>query len=285
MTMQTDVPALDSWMRVVRSRPDGRPVVLLHGNPTSSHLWRHVLSAAEQASDARSWTAVDLIGMGGSGKPACKYTFADHSRFLDASLDALQVDEVSLVGHDWGAALAVDWARRHPGRVHSIAVMETHLRPLARWTDLDEGGRALFQQLRESPSGERMVLQDNFFLDTLLPAALPQLDQVDLSAYREPYPDQASRIPLLQWARQIPVAGEPADIAATVQANIDFLSTTALPVALVHADPGVLVTPDTVRWFRRSAPHARTVDVGGPAGHFLPEDRPEHLAAALLEWV
>ena len=283
MTTSTEVPALDSRMRVARSRPDGRPVVLLHGNPTSSHLWRHALSAAEQAADLRSWTAIDLIGMGRSGKPDCPHPI-DHSRYLNACLDALQIDDVTLVGHDWGAALAVDWARRHPHRVRSVAVMETHLRPLRSWSDLDEGGRNLFQRLRSTPTGEDMVVRDNFFLDTLLPAALPQLDQTDLTVYRKPFRDSASRRPLLQWARQIPVAGEPPDTAATLQANLDFLSGTALPVTLFHAAPGVLITADTVQWFRKVVPHARIVDVGGPAGHFLPEDRPAHLAAALLEW-
>lgn len=129
-----------------------------------------------------------------------------------------------------------------------------------------------------------MVLENNFFMDILLPAALPQLDPLQRSAYREPYPDRASRRPLLQWARETPVGGEPADTAAVLQANAQFLAATTVPVALLHAEPGVLVTPDVVRRFHREVPAARTIDVGGPAGHFLPEDQPDQLAAALLAW-
>jgi haloalkane dehalogenase len=262
-------------------------VVLLHGNPTSSHLWRHVLSAAGSATQPRErWIAPDLIGMGSSGKPGSQYRLRDHLRYVDALFDALVLTDVVLVGHDWGVTIALDWARRHPERVRALAVMEGHLRPLPDWDAFDAGGRELFQRLREPGTGERMVLEENFFIDTLLPAGLLRtLPDDEFSPYRTPYPDPASRVPLLQWAREIPVSGHPADVAARMQANAGFLTTTPMPVLLVHGHPGVLVTPATLGWCRERIPNLTAIDVGGPAGHFLPEDRPAEVASALITWV
>ena len=283
------VKVLDSrlFLRRVQGRPDGPPVVLLHGNPTSSHLWRHVLSAAESAVRATGqWIAPDLVGMGSSGKPDSRYRLQDHLAYIDALFDALALSDVVLVGHDWGVTIALDWARRHPGRVRAIAVMEGHVRPLPDWDAFDAGGRELFQQLRAPGTGERMVLEENFFIDALLPAGLLRtLPAGELLPYQVPYPDPSSRRPLLQWAREIPVSGAPADVAARMQANTEFLSMTHLPVLVVHGQPGVLVTPATLAWCRERIRNLTVADVGEPAGHFLPEDRPAEVAAALIAWV
>lgn len=283
------IEVLDSRLHLRRTRGgDGhRPVVLLHGNPTSSHLWRHALSAAESATTTNEqWIAPDLVGMGSSGKPDSQYRLQDHLRYIDALFNALALTNVALVGHDWGVTIALDWARRNPERVRALAVMEGHLRPLPDWDAFDAGGRELFQRLRAPGTGERMVLEENFFIDTLLPAGLVRaLSGHDLSPYRAPYPDPASRLPLLQWAREIPISGHPADVAAHMQANAEFLTTTSLPVLLVHGQPGVLVTPATVEWCRERIHGLTVIDVGGPAGHFLPEDRPAEVASALITWV
>src|SRR5262249_164496 len=152
---------------------------------------------------------------------------------------------------DWGVTIALDWARRHQEQVRALAVMEGHVRPLPDWDAFDVGGRELFQCLRAPGTGERMVLEENFFIDTLLPGGLLRpLSGNDLPPYRAPYPDPASRLPLLQWAREIPISGHPADVAARMQANADYLTTTRLPVLLVHGQPGVLVTPATLDWCR-----------------------------------
>ncbi|SDS38182.1 haloalkane dehalogenase [Friedmanniella luteola] len=280
-----EVPVRGSTM-AYREAGAGRPVLLLHGNPTSSFLWRHVLRrAAAGEPGAGRWIAPDLIGMGSSGKPDLAYTFADHALFVDGFIEALGLTDLVLVGHDWGVALAVDRARRHPV-VRGLALMEGHLRPLPGWEAFDEGGRQLFQQLRAPGTGERMVLQENFFLDTLLLAALLRpLGPDELAVYRAPYPDPAARRPLLQWARAIPVAGEPDDVTRRLTAGAQHLATTSVPTLLLHGDPGVLVTADTVTWWRRHVPALTVADVGGPAGHFLPEDRPEAVADALLAWV
>ncbi|MBC3761251.1 haloalkane dehalogenase [Quadrisphaera oryzae] len=264
----------------------GRPVVLLHGNPTSSWLWRHVLARATAEDTGARWVAPDLIGMGASAKPDLSYSFGDHAAHLDAFIEALGLDDVVLVGHDWGVALALDHLRRHPDRVRAVALMEGHLRPLAGWEDFDDGGRDLFQRLRTPGVGERMVLEEDFFLSTLLPAALVRsLPDDELAVYRAPYPDAASRRPLLAWARQVPVAGAPAAVATAMVAALEHLSASAVPTLLLHGTPGVLVTERTVAWCREHVPGLEVVDVGGPAGHFLPEDCPAEVAEALARWV
>lgn len=279
------VPVLDSTLHY-REAGEGRPVLLLHGNPTSSFLWRHVLARAAEADSRHRWVAPDLIGMGASGKPASAYRLADHIAYVDGFIDVLGLSGLVLVGHDWGVAIALDLARRRTGQIRGVAVMEGHLRPLAGWDAFDEAGRALFQRLRSPGEGERMVLDENFFVDTLLPAALPKgLSADDVEVYRKPFPDNRSRRPLLQWAREIPVAGDPPDVAERMAAAARHLEQADIPALLVHGQPGVLIGPaDVARW-RQSVRGASVVDVGGPAGHFLPEDRPEQVADALLEWV
>lgn len=165
---------------------DGPPVVFLHGNPTSSYLWRNVLSPVADA----GWrcVALDLIGMGGSGKPDLGYRLADHVVFLDGFLDALGLSEVVLVGHDWGAVLAIDFLGRHPELVRGLAFAEGHLHPIDSWEEMDPGGRELFGRLRTPGVGERMVLQDNVFVEQVLPAGvLRELTDEEMDAYRAPF--------------------------------------------------------------------------------------------------
>lgn len=269
-----------------RETGGGNPVVLLHGNPTSSWLWRHVLHHGAAAAPGTRWIAPDLIGMGASATPDLPCSLADHIAHVDGFVEALGLDDVVLVGHDWGVAIAMDHLRRHPAKVRGIALMEGHLRPLPGWEAFDDGGRDLFQRLRTPGVGEQVVLEEDFFLKTLLPAALVRpLDSEELSVYRTPYPDAASRRPLLAWARQIPIAGEPAAAAQTVQLAVEHLQETEVPVLLVHGQPGVLVGEAVLAWCREHIRSLEVVDVGGPAGHFLPEDRPEQVAQALAGWV
>ncbi|MFD1719998.1 haloalkane dehalogenase [Amnibacterium endophyticum] len=278
-------PVLGSWM-AHREVGHGRPVLLLHGNPTSSYLWRHVLAAAASRDTEHRWIAVDLIGMGDSGKPAIAYRLLDHLAHVDALIEALELDDLVLVGHDWGVAIAMDLLRRRTAAVRGIAVMEGHLRPLPGWDAFDDGGRELFARLRTPGEGERMVLEEDFFLRTLLPAAVQRpLAAEDLDAYRSPYPRPEDRTPLLQWAREIPVADDPADVAALMAAASAHWTSARTPRLLLHGEPCVLTTDRTVEWARSTGSGLTIRSVGGPAGHFLPEDRPAEVSAALLEWV
>lgn len=257
----------------------GQPVVFLHGNPTSSYLWRAVLDQADLG--PRRAVAVDLIGMGRSGKPPIDYTLADHAEHVAALLDALALDDMVLVGHDWGVAIALDYLRRHPSRVTAVAFMEGHLRPLPDWSGIDR----VFRDIRTPGVGERMVLEENFFVDTLLPAATRRpLSPTDLAAYRRPYPTPQSRRPLLQWARQIPIAGEPQGAAAIMDRSWAAFTASRVPKLLLHGGSGVVLTADKIAMCRAALPALTVADLGD-AGHFLPEDRPTELAAALSTWL
>lgn len=261
----------------------GQPLVFLHGNPTSSYLWRKVL--AHLTASGRRLIAVDLIGMGGSGKPEIGYRLADHIEYAELLLDALALQDIVFVAHDWGCAIGLDYLRRHPSRVCGVAFMEGHLRPLPSWADFDPDGRQLFQQLRTADVGEHMVLHENFFIETLLPAAMPpSVTEDDLKVYGRPFPDAASRRPLLQWAREIPVAGEPADVADILDAGWKHLATSPVRKLLVYGQPGAVVGPETLVWCRRTQPSLAVADVGA-AGHFLPEDQPVKVAGALKTWL
>ncbi len=263
-------------------RGSGRPVLFLHGNPTSSFLWRHVLDRLPE--DTGRLIALDLVGMSSSGKPDIGYTLADHLAHVEGFLDASGLDDLVLVGHDWGAALSLALLHRRPDLVRGLVFMEGHLRPLSGWDAFDDGGRALFQMLR-GPDGEQLALVENFFLETLLPAGMNRrLTAEELAAYRAPYPDAPSRRPLLQWAREIPVAGAPAGTVSLMAHAWDHARTSAVPKLLVHGTPGVVVRAGLVAECRAALPALTVVDVGD-SSHFLPEDRPGEVAAALAAWL
>jgi haloalkane dehalogenase len=260
----------------------GPPVVFLHGNPTSSHLWRDVLP---RIAAGRRLIALDLIGMGASGKPDIDYTLPEHIDHVDAFLDALGLDEIVFVAHDWGAAICLELLRRHPDRIAGIAVMEGHLRPLHSWAEFDPGGRETFRRLREPGTGERMALEDNFLIEKLLPTALRRrLSPVNLEVYRQPYPDPSSRRPLLQWTREIPIGGQPEHSTTILNEAWEHLRTSAVPKLLIHATPGAVVTASTVQLCRRSLRNLTVTDIGAGA-HFLPEDRPAEVADAVNRWI
>jgi haloalkane dehalogenase len=260
---------------------DGTPFVFLHGNPGWSYGWRHVL--AHLGAPGRM-LAPDLIGMGRSGKPDIAYTFADHAAHLDVWFDALELDGVVLVGHDWGGALAFDWAARHPGRVRGVAFFETIVRPLS-WRDLDPSTRPRYEALRAPGTGEQKVLEENFYMETALhrTALRPWVDD-DLAAYRAPYPTPASRRPLLAWARSMPIEGEPADVVARVEAYDRWLAQSAdvpkLLLTFEGAAASLMIGPELAAW---CAEHiaALEIEACGPAAHLALEDQPAAIAAAV----
>ncbi len=259
----------------------GDPVVFLHGNPTSSYLWRNVIPHV--AGGARC-LAPDLVGMGDSGKaPGGSYRFVDHARYLDAWFDALGLDRnVTLVLHDWGSALGFHWARRHPERVRGLAYMEALVRPMT-WQEWPEPARKIFQAMR-SPAGEEVVLAKNVFVERLLPASvLRGLTPEEMERYRAPYREPGeSRRPTLTWPRQIPLDGEPADVAEIARAYADWLVRSPVPKLFVNGDPGFLAT-GAVRDFCRTLPNQQEVTVKGT--HFLQEDSPDEIGRAVAAFV
>jgi len=265
---------------------EGDPIVLLHGNPTSSYLWRNVLPHLQSRGRC---IAPDLIGMGDSDKlpnsgPG-SYRFVEHRRHLDALLEALDVRErVTFVVHDWGSALGFDWANRHRKAVKGIAYMEAIVRPQGwdHWDNMDM--RPLLQALR-SEAGEVMVLQDNFFVEKILPGAiLRTLSLEEMAEYRRPFAEPGEgRRPTLTWPREIPIEGEPADVAAIAAAYADWLATSDLPKLFVKAEPGALLAGGANLDTARSWPAQTEVTVAGV--HFVQEDSPDEIGRAVAGWM
>ncbi len=265
----------------------GRPVVLLHGNPTSSYLWRNVIP--HLAGSARC-LAPDLVGMGDSGalpdSGPGRYSFDTHSRYLAGFLEQVGADsDVTLVVHDWGSALGFDWARAHPGAVRGIAYMEAIVAPVPSWDAWPEAARGIFQGMR-SAAGEDLVLQRNVFIEKILPASvLRGLTEAEMEVYRRPFSEPGeSRRPTLDWPRQIPIATEgPADVVERVQRYADWLAgSDDLPKLFVDADPGsILVGPQ--RDVALSWPNQKVVSVRG--SHFLQEDSPDEIGSAIADWL
>ncbi len=261
----------------------GTPVVFLHGNPTSSHVWRKVLARFGRPGRV---LAPDLIGMGRSGKPDIGYSFADHARYLDAWFDALGLDRVVLVGHDWGGALALDHAARHPDRVLGIAFLETIVAPMS-WAEFPAAARERFTALRTPGVGEVMALDRNVFIeDALARTVLTPLPAADHEVYRAPYPTRETRLPLLAWARSMPIEGEPADVVARVEAYDRWLAASpGVPKLLLTfgTHPTLMIDPARADWCRDHVAGLEVVGCG-EAAHNAPEDRPDEIAEALLAW-
>lgn len=262
---------------------EGDPVVFLHGNPTSSYLWRNIIP---HVSDRARCIAPDLIGQGDSDKlddtGPDSYRYVEHRRYLFGLLDQLDLgDHVTLVIHDWGSALGFDWANQNPDRVAGIAFMEAIVRPVT-WDEWPEQATDIFRAFR-SPEGEEMVIDNNLFVEAVLPASiLRDLSPAEHDEYRRPFTEPEHRRPTLTWPREIPLAGEPADVVEIVQSYADWLPTAPIPKLFVNADPGAILTGPQ-RDFVRSWSNVLEVTVAG--NHFIQEDSPHEIGAAIAEWL
>ncbi len=263
----------------------GDPIVFLHGNPTSSYLWRFVWPHVR---DLGRVIVPDLIGMGDSDKlpdsgPG-SYTFVEHREYLWALLDQLGVDgDVTLVIHDWGSALGFDWANQHRDAMKAIMYMEAIVRPIKTWADWPEQPRPIFQAMR-SDAGEQLVLEKNIFVERILPASIIRtLDEAEMAEYRRPFLEAGEpRRPTLTWPRQIPIEGEPADVTEIVSAYAAWMAEADVPTFFVNADPGTILT-GSAREFCRRWPNQREITV--PGIHFIQEDSGDAIGAALHDWL
>ncbi|MGD1935353.1 MAG: haloalkane dehalogenase [Candidatus Phaeomarinobacter sp.] len=263
---------------------DGDPIVFLHGNPTSSYLWRNIIPHLK---DQGRCIAPDLIGMGDSDKldnpGPDSYRFVEHRQWLDAVFDALGVSSnITLVIHDWGSALGFDWANRHRDAVKGIVYMEGIVKPMT-WEEWPDAATEIFQGFR-SPAGEDMVLDKNVFVEAVLPGSvLRGLTEEEMAVYRRPFANTGEdRRPTLTWPRQIPLAGEPADVIEIVEAYGKWLSEADVPKLFVNAEPGAITT-GAMRDFCRSWPNQTEITV--PGNHFIQEDSPHEIGAAASEFV
>jgi haloalkane dehalogenase len=262
---------------------NGDPIVFLHGNPTSSYLWRNIIPYLKGLGRC---IAPDLIGMGDSDKlpnsGPNSYTFIEHRRYLDALLDLLGVyQRVTFVVHDWGSALGFDWAYRHPDAVKGIAYMEAIVKP-GTWSEMPEPARKIFQALR-SPAGEQMVLEQNSFIEVNLPnTILRRLTEEEMNNYRRPFaePGEARR-PTLSWPRQLPFDGEPADVTGIVTTYGKWLAQSSIPKLYIQSDPGTMLP--SAREFCRAWPAQSEVTVR--ARHYPQEDSPDEVGQAIANWL
>lgn len=260
---------------------EGQPILFLHGNPTSSYLWRNIIPYASQHGRA---IALDLIGMGKSDKPDLAYRFADHVPFVDGFIDALGLKDVTLVIHDWGSALGFHYAHRHPENVSGIAFMEAVIRPM-KWSAFPRDFKIGFKLMRTPGIGWLMISGLNMFVNKILPSAVVRkLSAQEMEHYRAPYPTVRSRKPLRQWPCEIPIEGTPDDVHQIVDGYSRWLSDTDIPMILFYGTPGGTIQHDGLEWCRRTIKRLETVDIG-PGIHFLQEDNPHLIGEKLLSWL
>src|SRR3954447_13704958 len=266
-------------------RGQGNPVLFLHGNPTSSYLWRDVIPEMEGRGRL---IAPDLIGMGDSAKlpnpDGDTYRFATHRKYLAAFIDAVigPSDSIAVVVHDWGSALGFDWANHHRDRIRGIAYMEGIVRPIASWNEWSASATPIFQGFR-SDKGETMILERNMFIERVLPGSvLRQLSEAEMAEYRRPYLEREHRWPTLTWPRQIPIAGEPVEMVRIAQGYSQWMAENELPKLFVNAEPGAILI-GAVREFCRTWKNQTEVTV--PGSHFIQEDSGPAIGPAVASWM
>lgn len=277
------IPVLDSTMSYVEAGTQGPTVLLLHGNPTSSYIWRNIIP---RIAPVARCIAPDLIGYGQSGKPDVAYRFADQVRYLDAFVAALRLDRLVILAQDWGTALAFHHASRRPQSMLGLAFME-FIRPFGDWESFHQRpqARELFKAFRTPGQGERLILDDNVFIERILPGSvLRQMAPEELAAYRQPFPTPASRRPILSLPRDLPIAGEPADVFAISPADHAALRASTYPKLLFSGDPGALISPQQAREFASGLTNCRLVELGAGA-HYLQEDHPITIGDAVRDWL
>jgi haloalkane dehalogenase len=275
---------LGSTMAFRDSGTGEKPVALfLHGNPTSSYIWRNILPLV--APVARC-IAPDLIGFGQSGKPDIAYSFADQARYLDALIEELDIDSAYLVAQDWGTALAFHLAARRPDFVRGLAFME-FIRPMPSWDDFhqSETARQTFGKFRTAGEGEAMILDGNVFVERVLPGSVVRkLGEEEMAAYRAPFPTRDSRRPVLALPRQLPIAGEPADVHAAMEAAHASLAASSYPKLLFVGEPGALVSPAFAQQFAASLRNIAVIELGSGL-HYLQEDHPAAIGRSVAGWI
>ncbi len=260
----------------------GAPILFVHGNPTWSYLWRNILPYA--AHEGRA-IALDLIGMGRSDKPDIEYRFADHARYFEGFVEALDLNDITLVVHDWGSGIGLDFARRHPEKIRALVMMEAALGVFPDWESFPASARASFRAFRTPDLGRQLIMEQNIFVERVLPASIGRpLSEREIAAYRAPFPDGQSRRPGWRFPNEGPIAGGPADGAAAIEAYVGWLRRTGMPKLLFHVDRGSLVSPERALRAEREFPNLTRVNLGA-GGHFMQEEHPHRIGMELQAWL
>ncbi|MCF2858406.1 haloalkane dehalogenase [Pseudoalteromonas sp. SMS1] len=272
-----------SWMTYLE-QGQGKTVVFVHGNPTSSYSWRNVMP---YIADTHRAIAVDLIGMGDSGKPDIAYTFKEHYQYFNRFINKLDIDELILVGHDWGAAIAWLYAKRNPDKVAGLAFMEGVLPPQFPAESYESLGPVadFFRTLRDPVLGPMLVIEQNMWIEQALPASVNRtLGEQAMAAYRAPYLVPESRKPLLAWPNQLPIAREPAQTDRLMRGIKRFMRNTDIPTLYVYSSPSVEDSPHVLSWYIEHINELETAYIGQGL-HYLPEDQPDAIGRALDDWL
>lgn len=274
------VEVLGSKMHYI-DEGEGDPILFIHGNPTSSYLWRNIIPFVEPHGRA---IAVDLIGMGKSDKPDIDYRFVDHAKYLETFIEKLGLKNITLVVHDWGSALGFNYAMHHEDNVDGIAFMEAIITPLT-WDGFPNNAKKIFQTIRTPDVGHDLIVNKNFFVEQLLPGAiLRNLTVEEMNQYREPFKIVESRKPTWVWPNEIPIDGKPADVHQIVTDYNKWLQETELPKLLFYANPGALINASMVDWSETHLKNLETFNLGQGI-HYLQEDHPSAIGKALANWL
>lgn len=276
------VKVLDSTMAYREAGEKDAPVALfLHGNPTSSYIWRKILPLVAPVAYC---IAPDLIGFGQSGKPEIEYRFEDHVRYLDAFLEERGIPSAYIVAQDWGSGLAFHLAARRPEFVRGLAFME-FIRPMPSWSDFHPDQVATFKGFRTPGVGEEMILEKNLFVEGVLPAAtVRRFTEEEMEVYRAPFATPESRLPVLRFPRELPIEGEPAEVYAAIEAAHRALAESEYPKLLFAGDPGALISPAFAEGFAKGLKNCRLVKLSSGL-HYLQEDHPEEIGNGVREWL
>jgi haloalkane dehalogenase len=285
MAVDIVLPKIDVLQSTMAYREAGSPqsptVLFLHGNPTSSYIWRNILPIVAPVAHC---IAPDLIGFGQSGKPDIEYRFQDHVRYLDAFLEQAGIKSAYVVAQDWGSALAFHLAARKPEFMLGIAFME-FIRPMPTWDDFHPDQIETFRKFRTPGIGEEMILEKNLFVEGVLPAATARkLAEEEMAVYRMPFPTPESRRPVWRFPNELPIAGEPADVYATIEAAHKALKVSDYPKLLFAGNPGALISPDFARTFAQGLKRCRLVALRSGL-HYLQEDHPDVIGAEIKQWL
>ncbi len=292
MTTQQDIsadfPYTSNYVEVNGSKlhyvdeGSGDPILFLHGNPTSSYLWRNIIPHVTPYARA---IAPDLIGMGRSDKPDIEYRFFDHVKYVEGFIEELGLQNITLVIHDWGSALGFYYAMRNQGNMKGIAFMEAILTAVPSWEDFPDSGREIFQGFRTPEVGWDMLVNKNMFVEQLLPymGSVRKLSESEMDHYREPYREPSSRKPVWRWPNELPIEGEPADVVEAVTTFNQKLQHSELPKLLFYATPGFFFGVPMVEWSKQNLKNLQMVDIGAGI-HFLQEDNPHLIGSELADW-
>jgi haloalkane dehalogenase len=276
------IKVLNSTMAYREAGDSEGPVALfLHGNPTSSYIWRKILPMVAPVAHC---IAPDLIGFGQSGKPDIEYRFSDHVRYLDAFLEQTKITSAFVIAQDWGSGLAFHLAARRPGFIRGLAFME-FIRPMPTWNDFHPEQIETFQKFRTPGVGEEMILEGNAFVEGVLPAAtVRKLTEEEMSVYRAPFPTPESRIPTWRFPNELPIEGNPADVYSTMEKAHHALAESSYPKLLFVGNPGALVSPAFAENFAKGLKNCRLAQLSSGL-HYLQEDHPDVIGANIKEWL